>query len=239
MIGIIGRKLGMSQFFKEDGTRVPVTVIEAGPCPVMQVKNQKRDGYTAIQIGFGEKREVLINKPLKGHLKKAGAKSTRVLKEIRLTEDASYKEGQVIEVDVFQAGDFVDITGTSIGKGFQGGMKRWGWAGGKGGHGSMHHRRAGSIGASSYPSRVHKGKHMPGRMGGVTKTVQHLEVVSIDKEKHIMAVKGAVPGNENSFIMIKMSKKKEIAARKEAPKPAEKQEKRPENKDEKQKDQKA
>jgi large subunit ribosomal protein L3 len=205
MIGIIGKKIGMTQAFKEDGKRIPVTLIMAGPCPILQIKKLDRDGYEALQIGFGEKKEKLVIKPLKGHLKKSGTKSVKVIKEIRVDKIESYKEGQSIEVDAFHPGDLVDITGISIGKGFQGGMKKYGWAGGKKSHGSMHHRAPGSIGASSFPSRVTKGHNMPGRMGGVQRTVQHLEVVKVDKEKHLIAVKGSVPGNKNGYLVIKGS----------------------------------
>lgn len=208
MMGIIGKKIGMTQFFKEDGTHVPVTLIEAGPCPILEIKEKAKDGYAAIQLGFGEKRERLINKPLKGHLKKSGVKSIRVIKEMRVDSGQPYKTGQAIDVDIFEAGTFVDVTGISIGKGFQGGMKRWHWAGGKKSHGSMHHRQPGSIGASSFPSRVFKGHHMPGRMGGVQRTVQNLEVLKTDKEKHLLVVKGSVPGNENSYLIIRKSKKR-------------------------------
>lgn len=208
MIGIIGKKVGMTQFFKEDGTRIPVTLIEAGPCQILQIKTESIDGYAALQIGFGETKERLLKKPLKGHLKKSGAKSVKIVKELRLASTEPYKVGELLDVDLFDAGDFVDVIGISIGKGFQGGVKRWNWRGGKKSHGSMFHRRVGSIGASSYPSRVHKGKTMPGRMGGEQTTVQNLEIVKINKEKHLMAVKGSVPGNENSYLMIKEAKKK-------------------------------
>jgi len=207
MIGILGRKIGMTHIFTEDGTRIPVTLIEAGPCSILQVRTNDKDGYSALQIGFGEKRESLLTRPLKGHLRKSGVKSVRTIREIRMDSVESYKEGQVLDVGIFDAGDHVDVTGISIGKGFQGGVKRWNWTGGKGSHGSMHHRRVGSIGASSFPSRVHKGKTMPGRMGGEKTTVQNLVVVKVDKEKRLMAVKGSVPGNENTFLLVKISKK--------------------------------
>jgi large subunit ribosomal protein L3 len=205
MIGIIGQKIGMTQFFKETGERVPVTLIAAGPCPVLQIKKPDKDGYSALQLGFGQKRETLVNLPMKGHLKKSGSKSVRAIREFRISGVDTYKVGQLLGADIFQQGDHVDISGISIGKGFQGGIKRWGWAGGKKSHGSMHHRRVGSIGASSYPSRVTKGHQMPGRMGGVRKTIQNLEIVKIDKENNIIAVKGSVPGNENSYLEIRES----------------------------------
>jgi len=219
MTGIIGKKIGMTHYYKEDGTQVPVTLIEAGPCPILQIKTLKRDGYSALQLGFGEKRESLINKPIKGHLKRSKRKSVRVINEIRIEKDLStYKEGDSISIDIFAVGDYVDISGITIGKGFQGGMKRWGWGGGKKSHGSMHHRRVGSIGASSYPSKVEKGHHMPGRMGGVRRTVQNLEIVIIDKEKHLLAIKGSLPGNENSYLIIREAKKMP-KAKSEEPKP--------------------
>lgn len=208
MIGLIGRKIGMTQYFEDDGSHVPVTIIQAGPCPVLQVKSFRKDGYTAIQIGFGEKRQKLVNKPLKGHLKKSKQKSVRKIVEIRLGACENYKVGQIIDAGMFEAGDYVDIAGISIGKGFQGGVKRWHWAGGPKSHGSMMHRAPGSIGASSFPSRVFKGQHLPGRMGGKRITVQNLKIVKVDIEKGIIAVKGSVPGNENSFLLIKEAKKK-------------------------------
>lgn len=208
MIGIIGKKIGMTHFFKGDGRRVPVTLIEAGPCPILQIKKKEKDGYVALQLGFGAKKERQLNKPMKGHLKKAGVKSVNRIKEICTESHEPYKEGKFIDVSIFDAGDFVDVTGISIGKGFQGGIKRWHWRGGKASHGSMHHRQPGSIGASSFPSRVFKGHHMAGRMGGVKRTIQNLEVVKVDKEKHLIIIKGSVPGNENSYLMIKESKKR-------------------------------
>ncbi len=207
MIGLIGKKIGITQFFKEDGMQIPVTLIEAGPCPILQIKMPDRDGYAALQLGFGQRRESLINKPLKGHLKKSKVESTHIIREVRIDSCEPYKQGQLIDVSLFQPGDHVDVTGISIGKGFQGGMKRWHWRGGKASHGSMHHRQPGSIGASSFPSRVHKGKRLPGRMGGVQRTVQNLEVVKVDKEHNVIVVKGSVPGNENSYLLIKESKK--------------------------------
>ena len=219
MIGIIGKKIGMTQYFLEDGERIAVTLINAGPCPILQVKTPSKDGYAALQIGFGQKRESLINKPLKGHLKKSGVSSVRIIKEVRADNIEQYKEGAVLEVDVFQPGEYVDVTGISIGKGFQGGVKRWHWRGGKGGHGSMHHRQPGSIGASSFPSRVEKGHHLAGRMGGEQETIEHLEVVKIDKEKNLLAVKGSIPGSDNSFVVIRQSKKFKAKREKKQPVP--------------------
>jgi len=215
MIGLLGKKIGMTQAFGTDGEVIPLTVIEAGPCAVLQVKSADRDGYFAIQLGFGEKKESRANKPDLGRFKKAGVPPKRFVREIRVVQgetekdDKEYKLGQEILVDVFQQGDFVDISGISVGKGFQGGMKRWHWSGGPETHGSMSHRRPGSIGASSDPSRVFKGQHLPGRMGGKKVTTQNLEVVRVDKENNLLLVKGAVPGHKNSYLVIKKAKKKE------------------------------
>jgi len=215
MIGILGKKVGMTQFFKEDGSVIPATVIEAGPCAILQVKKNETDGYTAIQLGFDPKKEKRTTKPLKGHFKKAKAKPVRYIKELRTDASAEYKLGQTVTVEIFQEKDMVDITGTTIGKGFQGGMKRWGWAGGKKSHGSMHHRQVGSVSASSYPSRIFKGHHMPGRMGGKRKTVQNLEIIKIDKENNLLAVKGSVPGHDNSFLIIRGARKHPIVRTKD------------------------
>lgn len=207
MIGILGKKIGITQLFKEDGSIVPATVIEAGPCYVLQIKTSEVDGYKAIQLGFESKKERRVNKSLMGHFKKAKTKPISFIKELRTESIDRYKVGQVITADIFQEKDLVDITGSSIGKGFQGGVKRWGWSGGKASHGSMHHRAPGSIGASSFPSRVFKGHHMPGRMGNEQKTIQNLEIVKVDKENNLLVVKGSVPGHKNSYVVIKEAKK--------------------------------
>ena len=216
MIGLLGKKIGMTQAFGRDGEVIPLTVIEAGPCAVLQVKTEDRDGYFAVQLGFGEKKESRANKPDLGRFKKAEVPPKRFVKEIRVAQHETekdkegYKLGREIMVDIFQQGDFVDISGISVGKGFQGGMKRWHWSGGPETHGSMHHRRPGSIGASSDPSRVFKGQHLPGRMGGKKVTTQNLEVARVDKENNLLLIKGAVPGHKNSYLVIKKAKKKEI-----------------------------
>lgn len=207
MIGILGKKLGMTQIFKESGKLVPVTVIEAGPCAVLQIKKKDTDGYEAIQLGFDDKRESLVNNPDMGRFKKVGIRPKRFIKELRLAGVDSYKVGQNIEVDVFSVGDFVDITGTSIGRGFQGGVKRWGWRGGPGSHGSMFHRAIGSIESGPRLTRVTKGHHMPGHMGDETVTVCNLEVIKVDKEKNLLVVKGSIPGAENRYLIIRESKK--------------------------------
>ncbi len=197
MIGVLGKKIGMTYIFDEDGKYVPVTLIEAEPSLVLGIRTAKKNGYAALQIGIGEKKKKRKNKPKK-----------IFIKEIRLKEDPTSKIGDLIGADVFGIGDYVDVTGTSKGKGFQGGVKRWGWAGGDQGHGSMHHRRVGSIGASSFPSRVHKGKTMPGHMGSEKKTVQNLRVLMVDKGNNLLIVKGAVPGHNNGYLIIREAKKK-------------------------------
>ena len=207
-IGILGRKIGMTEIFEEEGKLTPVTLIEAGPCLVTQLKVPDVDGYLAVQLGFADRKENRTKKPLLGHFKKSGVKPKRFIKEIRISGDDNYKIGREIKVDIFKKGDLVDITGTSIGKGFQGGMKRWGWKGGPASHGSMTHRRPGSIGASAYPSRVFKGHHLPGRMGGVRRTTQMLKIVKVDVENNLLMVKGAVPGHKNGYLIIKNTCKK-------------------------------
>ncbi len=205
--GILGRKIGMAQVFRNDGRIIPVTVIEAGPCHVLQVKTKEKDGYDAVQLGFADKREKVTNKPDLGKFKKINIPPKRFIKELRVTPEQKFEVGQQVRVDVLAPGDAVDITGTSIGKGFQGGMKRWHWKGGKKTHGSTSHRRVGSIGSSTTPGRVWKGHHLPGRMGGDTVTVQNLEVVKVDAENNLLVVEGAVPGPKKSFLVIKKAKK--------------------------------
>lgn len=205
--GILGRKIGMTQVFRNDGRIIPVTVIEAGPCHVLQVKTKEKDGYDAVQLGFVDKRERLVNKPELGKFKKINVPPKRFIRELRISPEHKFAAGQEVRVDVFAPGDAVDITGTSIGKGFQGGMKRWHWKGGKKTHGSTSHRRPGSIGSSTTPGRVFKGHHLPGRMGGDTVTIQNLEVVKVDSENNLLVVEGAVPGPKKSFLVIKKAKK--------------------------------
>ena len=202
---ILGRKLGMSQVWSEDDRLIPVTVIEAGPCFVSQVKTVKRDGYSAVQLAFGDIKADKVNKPAQGHFAKAKTEPKRHLHEARTAEGESYKTGQKITVDVFEAGAKVDVTGTSKGKGFAGVMKRHNFRGGPGGHGSHFHRAPGSIGMCATPSRVHKGVGMPGHMGAETVTVQKLEVIKIDAEQNLLVVKGAVPGGKNGLLVINAS----------------------------------
>ena len=204
---ILTTKVGMTQVFSEDGVLTPVTVLQAGPCVVTQVKTVENDGYSAVQVGFGDIREKLVNKPKKGHFAKAGVTAKRFLKEFRLEDAESYTLGQEIKADVFAAGDKVDATAKSKGKGFQGAIKRHGQSRGPMAHGSKYHRHAGSNGACSDPSKVFKGKHMPGHMGAVRVTVQNLAVVSVDAEKNLILVKGAVPGPKKSLVMLKESVK--------------------------------
>ncbi len=206
---ILATKVGMTQVFSEDGILTPVTVLQAGPCVVTQVKTMENDGYEAVQVGFGEIRENLVNKPRKGQFAKAGVSSRRYLRELKLENSAEYSLGQEIKADIFAAGDKIDATGISKGKGFQGAIKRHGLSRGPMKHGSKYHRHAGSNGAATSPGRVFKGKHMPGQMGHVRVTVQNLEIVRVDAENNVILVKGAVPGPRKSMLMIKETVKKE------------------------------
>ena len=204
-IGLIGKKIGMTQLFDENGKAVPVTVIEAGPCPVVQRKTAGIDGYEAIQIGFRpELKAKKVTKPLKGHFDKAKVAPQKHLREFRLVspEGTEYAVDQVLTVAIFEVGEKVRVTGISKGKGFQGGVKRWGYRGGPETHGSMFHRAPGSIGASSFPSRVFKGHHMPGRMGGGTTRIKGLRIVKIIPEQNLVLVKGAVPGTAGGLLTI-------------------------------------
>lgn len=197
----------MTQIFNEDGVLTPVTVLQAGPCVVTQVKTMDNDGYEAIQVGFGEIREKLVNKPVTGQFKKAGVEVKRFLREFRFENSTEYTVGQEIKADIFAAGDKIDATATSKGKGFQGAIKRHGQSRGPMGHGSKFHRHAGSNGACSDPSKVFKGKKMPGQMGHVTITTQNLEVVKVDVENNLILVKGCVPGPKKSMVEIRESVK--------------------------------
>ncbi|HTO95508.1 MAG TPA: 50S ribosomal protein L3 [Myxococcales bacterium] len=204
-IGLVGRKVGMTQIFDTDGTAVPVTVIEAGPCPVVQKKTVATDGYEAIQIGFqSEAKAARLTKPVRGHFDKVQLPYQRHLREIRLRGgEGEFQVGQVLTVNLFAAGDLVRVTGVSKGKGFQGGVKRWNYKGGPKTHGSMFHRAPGSIGASSYPSRVFRGHHLPGHMGAARLTVRGLTVVSVDPEKNLLLVRGAIPGPTGGLLTIR------------------------------------
>ena len=200
---ILATKVGMTQIFDESGALIPVTVLQAGPCVVTQVKTVDNDGYSAVQVGFCDKREKLVNKPLKGHFDKAGVSYKRYLKEFKFEDAESYALGQEIKADIFAAGDKIDATAISKGKGFQGAIKRHGQSIGPMAHGSKYHRHAGSNGACSDPSKVFKGKRMPGQMGNKKVTIQNLEVVRVDAENNLLLVKGAVPGPKKSMITIK------------------------------------
>lgn len=202
---ILGKKLGMTQVWSDDDRLLPVTVIEAGPCVVAQVRTLERDGYRAIQLGYGDIKESKVNKPDMGHFKKAGVAPKRHLAEVRLDEGETYKVGDAVTVDMLEPGMHVHISGTSKGKGFQGVIKRHNYKGGPGGHGSHFHRAPGSIGQSSSPSRVFKGMGLPGHMGSETVTVRNLEVVRVDAEQNLLVVKGAVPGGRNSLLTIRLA----------------------------------
>ena len=204
---ILATKVGMTQIFNEDGVLTPVTVLQAGPVYVTQIKTEETDGYSAVQVGFGDIREKLVNKPKKGHFAKAGVENKRLLKEFQFDNAEEFELGQEIKADIFEAGDKIDVTATSKGKGFQGAIKRHGQSRGPMGHGSKYHRHAGSNGSASDPSKVFKGKKMPGQMGAVKVTVQNLEVVRVDVENDLLLVKGAVPGPKKSTVIIKESVK--------------------------------
>ena len=226
--GLIGKKIGITQCFDEQGNVFPVTVIQAGPCTVFQKKTIKRDGYSSIQMGLIEERgRKRANKPLTGHAEKAGVPPPKILREFRFIEQAEVKVGDQFFVDIFEEGEQVHITGRSKGKGFAGVVKRWGYHGGKGSHGSMFHRRPGSIGASAYPSRVFKGKKLPGHLGDNKVTVRNLVVVRTEKENNLLVVKGAIPGANGGYLLIKKAHFDPAAI---PPKPARSEEKKPEGK---------
>lgn len=201
--GILGTKVGMTQYFTENGELIPVTVVQAQPNVVLQVKTNETDGYESIQLGFQDKREVLATKPHKGHVAKANATPKRFIREIRNVELGEYQVGQEITVETFAAGDIVDVTGTSKGKGFQGAIKRHGQGRGPMSHGSRYHRRPGAMAMAATPSRVLKGKKLPGQMGGQRITIQNLEIVAVKPEDHLILIKGNVPGSKKSLVEIK------------------------------------
>lgn len=205
--GILGRKRGMTQVFSEDGQVVPVTVVEAGPCVVLQKKDVENDGYIAIQIGFEDKKEERASKPETGHAKKAGVTPKRYTKEVRNVDLDSVEVGQEIKADLFSAGEFVDVTGTSKGKGFQGSIKRHGHAIGLMSHGSRYHRGPGSLGPVD-PAKVFKGTKLPGQMGRETVTLQNLEVIKVDVERNCLLIKGSIPGPKNSIVEVRSAIKK-------------------------------
>lgn len=204
MSGILGRKIGMTQLFDEQGQVIPVTVVKAGPCVVVQRKSTSSDGYEAVQLGLVDERPPRnVRQPLRGHFKKAGATPTRLLREFAVAAEDESKPGDEVKVSIFSADDYVDVIGTSKGKGFQGVVKRHGFGGGRASHGSMFHRAPGSIGQSAFPSRVFPGMRAPGRMGGKRATVKNLKVVKVDEEQNLLFLRGAVPGARNSYVMIR------------------------------------
>ncbi len=202
---ILGRKLGMTQVWDENDNVVPVTVIQAGPCTVSQVKTKATDGYDAVQIGFGEIKPKHVNKPLAGHFKTQGVEPMRYLREVRVENAEEYKPGDQVTVEIFAETKAVDVTGTSKGKGFQGTIKRWNFSRGPMTHGSRNQRRPGSIGQCAYPARVRKGLHMAGHMGNERVTVKNLKLVRVDAEQNLLLVKGAVPGGKNALVQVHMA----------------------------------
>lgn len=209
--GILGKKVGMTQVFNAAGRLIPVTVVEAGPCMVVQKKTEDKEGYTAIQLGFAEKSAKRTSQPMKGHFAKAGVKPLRFLREIRITpeEAEQYKVGETVDVSLFKEGEIVDVVGTAKGKGFAGVIKKYNFNRGPMAHGSMYHRRPGSLGATG-PARVFKGRRLPGRMGGHRVTVQGLEIIKVDPEKNLLLIKGAVPGRNGGMVQVKESVKARI-----------------------------
>lgn len=200
---IVATKIGMTQVYDENGIMTPVTVLKAGPVFVTQVKTQETDGYDAVQVAYGDVREKLLNKPIKGHLAKAGVDNKRFLTEFKFEDVSEYTPGQEIKVDIFEAGDMVDVSAKTKGKGFQGAIKRHGQSRGPMGHGSKFHRHAGSNGSASDPSKVFKGKKMPGQMGAVNVTIQNLQIVRVDADENLLLIKGAVPGPKKSTVIVK------------------------------------
>ena len=207
MDGILGRKLGMTQIYVEDGTAIPVTVIQAGPCLVVQRKTADADGYEAVQLGLVEERPAKVNQPQAGHFRKAGVAPARRVAEFRLAPGEELAAGEEVKASIFAEKDWVDVVGTSKGKGFQGVVKRHGFAGGRATHGSMFHRAPGSIGASAYPSRVYPGMRSGGRMGGEQVTTKNLQIVKIDAERNLIYVRGAVPGPKSGYLAIRKAKR--------------------------------
>lgn len=212
-IGLLGKKLGMTRIYDESGTFIPVTVIEAGPCPIIQIKSKEKDGYSALQIGFEAKPERNVTKPMAGHFKRAGISPVRLVREFRTEELDGFALGQTLDLTLFEIGDKVDVIGVSKGRGFAGVQKRCHSSRGPESHGSMYHRRAGSQGASADPSHTWKGKSAAGHMGSARVTVQSLTVIKVDKDKNLMLVRGSIPGHNEGYVMIRKSIR---AARKKA-----------------------
>ena len=211
MQAILGKKIGMTQYISAEGDRVTATALLAGPCIVTDLKNEKVHGYKAVQIGYGDEvKPKNVSKATRSQFEKKKLPLKKWLREIRLDVQENYEVGQEIKADIFKAGDLVDVQGRSIGKGFGGGMKRWHWRGGPGSHGHTSHRRIGSIGASSFPSRTWPGHKMPGHLGDVNRTVQNLQVLKVDIEKNLLLLKGSVPGGDNALLFIRRSLKKPL-----------------------------
>lgn len=206
-LGLICKKIGMTRLYDEAGAIVPVTVLEAGPCPILQVKTDQSDGYRAVQLGYGARAANRVNKPMQGHFKKSGTPPQRIVREFRVDSTEEFAVGSELNVEIFEAGERVDVIGTSKGRGFAGTIKRHHTSRGPESHGSHYHRRPGSMGASSDPSRVWKGKKLPGRLGGKRITTQGLTVVKIDKERNLLLVRGSVPGHNNATVLITKTKK--------------------------------
>jgi large subunit ribosomal protein L3 len=201
--GLLGRKLGVSSVFSREGQQLPVTVLEVGPCVVTQIKTRSTDGYDALQVGFVEKKASRVNRPLQGHFKKSGGQGFAYVREIQVDDPSEYTLGQALTVDMFQAGELVDVSGTCKGRGFTGVVKRWGFSGGRATHGSMFHRAPGSVGASATPSKIIKGRKMPGQHGNRRVTVKNLEVVDVRPEQNLIIVKGAVPGSRSGLVHVR------------------------------------
>ena len=209
---LLGKKLGMTQIFDEENALVPVTVIEAGPCPVTQIKTRERDGYNAVQIGFGKRRRSRIKRPERGHFGKAKVDPCSRLREVRFAQEPEPEVGEVLTVAGFQEGQKVDIVGATKGRGFQGVVKRWGFKGGPRSHGSMFHRRGGSYGQCQWPGEVYKGRKMPGRMGNVRRTVQNLRIIKILADENLLLVRGSIPGANGSQVVVRTAKKTRASA---------------------------
>lgn len=202
-LGILGKKLGMTQIFDEKGVLTPVTVVSAGPCQILQIKTKEKDGYSALQLGFDQKSKKATNKPQMGHFGKSGSDPLRFVREVRIDNESEYEVGQTIDVNIFEKGEHVDVTGITKGRGFQGTIRRYHTRRGPETHGSRHHRRPGSSGASAHPSHVFKGKKNPGQMGSSRATTLNLTIIKTDKEKNLILIKGSVPGHINGYIMIR------------------------------------
>jgi large subunit ribosomal protein L3 len=209
-IGLIGKKIGMSQVFDKDGILIPVTLIEAGPCPILQKKEKGKNGYSALQLGFDKKPERTLTKPEAGLFKKVNSTPIRIIREFRVEDISDFEIGQMLEVDIFEEGERVDVTGITKGRGFTGVVKRHHTSRGPETHGSKYHRRVGSMSASSDPSRVFKGKPMPGQFGNQRRTISNLKVVGLQKEKNLLLIKGSVPGSNNGYVMIRKKVNKTV-----------------------------